>query len=726
MAGATAASVTGERPAAPLPPFSPGRRLWLKFLRAKGGKPGLAMICLFAGIAFLAPFLAHRLPFYWHDAETGTTSYPLIREFFAPDTTEPFLETGINFLFLFIPLALAAWKAMNAWFPRLGRTESKAVSLLFGALVSAALWFGLGGMIFQACGGDWLRYENPPVPESDDIDDLSAFHAAGVAESRLQAAARAAVDSRLADAAGGRKSLADGRALLAAIQGAIDGPAMAMISEMASLGAVETRGMGDRDLELGLNAARWNRILVETAYPGLLTPFIHHRTAFLLLAAACFLVLVGLTFVFMTGANQFSLTPRCLVILALAVVVCLPFGGMAKNDQTPYRQLAAEGKGTGLFPLIPYGQNEQGFGPLLPPDWHIAAPTLSGDDIISWTRLAALLEKPDSPAARHVADRIGELSPPGTAPPLRDRNQAAALLNRLIENGVLYDSTAFAAVRVDISLSPYLSAIRDGVPLAGVDVARFNRLLLERALPSTITGAMASRWKKPRHLPGSHLLGTDESGRDVLTRIIHGARVSLSVGFVSVALATVIGLVMGSLAAYYGGWVDMTISRFMEIMMCFPSFFLILAVIAVLDRRSILNIMLVIGLTGWTGVARLIRGEMLKHKKMDYVAASIALGASDARTIFRHILPNSMAPVLVSISFGITGAILTEAGLSFIGFGVTPPTPTWGQLLSETRDSPLANWWLALFPGIVLFLGVFAYNLAGEALRDALDPRTSV
>ncbi|MCC8189996.1 MAG: ABC transporter permease, partial [Planctomycetes bacterium] len=134
----------------------------------------------------------------------------------------------------------------------------------------------------------------------------------------------------------------------------------------------------------------------------------------------------------------------------------------------------------------------------------------------------------------------------------------------------------------------------------------------------------------------------------------------------------------------------------------------------------------VIGLTSWTGVARLIRGEMLRQKKMEYVSASIALGASDTRTIFRQILPNAMAPVLVSISFGITGAILTEASLSFIGFGVTPPTPTWGQLLSETRESPLANWWLAVFPGVVLFVSVLAYNMVGEALRDALDPRTTL
>jgi peptide/nickel transport system permease protein len=356
---------------------------------------------------------------------------------------------------------------------------------------------------------------------------------------------------------------------------------------------------------------------------------------------------------------------------------------------------------------------------------------LDTDSVASWTQFGALLSAPATAAAQRLAAAL-DAERPGWRSEIADsagQGEVIAAVNRVLQGDALYGDDVAAALAADSGLRPYFAAQRDGAGrgdagLTAPQRERMNRLIVDKALPGALRPAIATRWKNPAQLPGLHILGTDESGRDVLARIIHGARVSLSVGFVSVFLATVIGLVTGSLAAYYGGKVDMLISRFLEIMMCFPSFFLILAVIAVLDRRSIINIMLVIGLTSWTGVARLIRGEMLRQKKMDYVSASVALGASDTRTIFRHILPNAMAPVLVSISFGITGAILTEAGLSFIGFGVTPPTPTWGQLLSEGRDSPLSNWWQAVFPGIVLFVSVLAYNMVGEGLRDALDPRS--
>ena len=176
--------------------------------------------------------------------------------------------------------------------------------------------------------------------------------------------------------------------------------------------------------------------------------------------------------------------------------------------------------------------------------------------------------------------------------------------------------------------------------------------------------------------PGrDHLLGTDDRGRDVMARMIHGSRVSLSVGFVAVSIATVIGIFLGALAGYYGGKVDVLISRFIEVVICFPTFFLILTVLAFLPP-SIYNIMIIIGLTGWPGVARLVRGEFLKQRKFDYVSAAKAVGASDLRIIFSHILPNSLAPVLVTATFGIAGAILTESALSYLGFGVPPPTPT--------------------------------------------------
>lgn len=221
----------------------------------------------------------------------------------------------------------------------------------------------------------------------------------------------------------------------------------------------------------------------------------------------------------------------------------------------------------------------------------------------------------------------------------------------------------------------------------------------------------------------THLMGTDSVSRDVFARMVYGARVSLSVGFVGVAIYVFIGVILGAIAAYYGRWIDVVLSRFIEIVMCFPTFLLILTIVAFLEQRSILNIMVVIGLTSWTGVARLVRGEVLRQKEMDYVSAARALGLGDARIIFRHVLPNALAPVLVSATFGVAGAILTESGLSFLGLGVQMPTPSWGQLLNEARDGVGTYWWLTVWPGVLIFFAVTIYNLVGEGLRDALDPR---
>lgn len=219
-----------------------------------------------------------------------------------------------------------------------------------------------------------------------------------------------------------------------------------------------------------------------------------------------------------------------------------------------------------------------------------------------------------------------------------------------------------------------------------------------------------------------HWLGTDALGRDVGTRMLYGARVSLLVGFVAVGIATVIGVILGALAGFYGRWSDSIIMRLVDVMLAFPTFFLILAVIAFLSP-SIWNIMIVIGLTSWMGVARLVRAEFLRLKNQDFIAAARLAGMSDLRLMLRTMLPNSLAPVLVSATLGIAGAILVESALSFLGIGIQPPQPSWGNILTEGKANIELAWWLSLFPGLAILFTVLGYNLLGEGLRDILDPR---
>ena len=262
----------------------------------------------------------------------------------------------------------------------------------------------------------------------------------------------------------------------------------------------------------------------------------------------------------------------------------------------------------------------------------------------------------------------------------------------------------------------------NGLAMAGIGIVL---LMFVLALIAPVVAPDPGAIDVTRALHGPSLsnpLGTDDLGRDVLARLLHGARISLLVGFVAVGIATAIGILIGALAGYYSRWVDAVLMRFVDIMLCFPTFFLILAVIAFLEP-SIWNIMIIIGLTSWMGVARLVRAEFLSLRERDFVLAARALGASDRRLIFRHILPNALSPVLVSATLGVAGAILTESALSFLGIGVQPPTPSWGNMLIIGKQTLGTAWWLSAFPGLAILITVLGYNLLGEGIRDALDPR---
>ncbi len=217
------------------------------------------------------------------------------------------------------------------------------------------------------------------------------------------------------------------------------------------------------------------------------------------------------------------------------------------------------------------------------------------------------------------------------------------------------------------------------------------------------------------------MLGTNGTGMDVLTQMIYGTRIAMTIGLVAVSIYMAIGITAGALAGYFGGAVDIVISRIIETVLVFPAFFLMLILVAMFGP-SIYMIMVVLGITGWPSVARLIRGEVLKQRSLDYTTAAQALGAKPGRIVFRHILPNSLGPALVSIPFGISSAIVYEASLSLLGFGIRPPAPSWGALLNEAHEN-YHNWWLVVFPASAVFLTVTVLNIVGNALRTRLDPK---
>lgn len=232
----------------------------------------------------------------------------------------------------------------------------------------------------------------------------------------------------------------------------------------------------------------------------------------------------------------------------------------------------------------------------------------------------------------------------------------------------------------------------------------------------------------PYETPGrTHWLGTDDIGRDIASRMIYGARTSLAVGFFSTMIALAIGTMVGMAAGYYRGWFDLLVMRVVEILLCFPTFLLLLILMSSLkDRKfeqSILIVIAVVGLTGWIGLALLVRGEVLKQRALPYIQSCEVVGIPVWRMMLVHLLPNIAGPILISFTFGIAGAILAESGLSFLGFGVQPPTASWGGLLRQAFDDPMAYWHLTLFPGLALFIAVLSFNFAGEGLRRALAPR---
>jgi peptide/nickel transport system permease protein len=220
-----------------------------------------------------------------------------------------------------------------------------------------------------------------------------------------------------------------------------------------------------------------------------------------------------------------------------------------------------------------------------------------------------------------------------------------------------------------------------------------------------------------------HRFGTDDLGRDVLARMIHGARISLMVGFSATAIALIIGSLFGAIAGYYGGAADWCVSRLIEVVLCFPFLFLVLGIVA-LFRPSVWTLMVALGFTSWTTEARYVRGELLRIRELDYAVAARASGARDWRIIVRHLLPNAIAPVLVSATFGVAYAILTESALSFLGLGVPLPTATWGSILSVAQIHIEYAWWLTTFPGLAIFLTVASFNIIGDRFREAIDPRS--
>lgn len=271
-------------------------------------------------------------------------------------------------------------------------------------------------------------------------------------------------------------------------------------------------------------------------------------------------------------------------------------------------------------------------------------------------------------------------------------------------------SQIFARNKRAIENIPYRKLTAEGKIGALFTIIPYNPY--ESDLDNTLTSPRLGRF--------THYLGTDDLGRDVAARLIHGTSNSMMVGLVAVGIALFIGIIIGAFSGYFGGVTDQLLSRFTEIVICFPTLILIMAILAIL-KPSLMNIMIVIGLTGWPGIARIVRAEFLKRKTLDFVQAGRITGAGHVRLIFKYILPNSMAPVIVIAAFDIAGAVLTESALSFLGIGVPVPEPSWGDVLKTAQDFPDVAWWLTIFPGFLIFMTVVSFNLLGDWLRKNIN-----
>ena len=258
------------------------------------------------------------------------------------------------------------------------------------------------------------------------------------------------------------------------------------------------------------------------------------------------------------------------------------------------------------------------------------------------------------------------------------------------------------------------------------DTIHFRQGIRERSLPlsqlHSLTGQSVANGNPGFVVSRTFLLGTDQYGRDIFSRVIYGSRISLSIGFLVVLISVTLGTIIGVSSGYFGGWVDNIMMRLVDVLIAFPALFLILIIIATFGN-SIYLIVITLSFTGWMGVARIVRGQVLSLKEQEFILAAKSLGLSNLRIIFRHLVPNALTPVIVAATLRIGSIILTEAGLSFLGLGVQPPTPSWGNIINEGRDSLLNHWWISTFPGIAILSTVVCFNLIGDGIRDALDPR---